>query len=56
MNDLDLVALVNGGFRPLGTADDAVVDLDCDPLSGQRKKLQQTIEVDVRGNLPGLTV
>ena len=50
MDDLELVSVGDAGLGPVGSADDYVVEFDGDALARQRKKLQQAIEVDLRGN------
>ena len=56
MNDLYLIAVVYGRGRPVGAPNYAVVKLDRDAFAGQRKKLEQPIEVDLCRNLSRLAV
>ncbi|CAN5463865.1 hypothetical protein BH10ACI2_BH10ACI2_09470 [soil metagenome] len=47
MDDLDLVFVANLCLRPVDAANDRIVKLDRDTLFWKRKKLQQTIEVNL---------
>ncbi len=56
VNDLDLVAVTDECIGPVTAADHIFVQFYRDPLFWQRKKLQESIKVDLSGNFAFLAV
>ena len=56
MNDLDLVAVPNLRIGPVDAPYNHIIEFDSDSLPGQRKKLQQSIEIDLMRNFARFAV
>ena len=56
MHDFDLVTIADLRNGPVRSPHNRIVEFDGDPLPRQRKKLQQSIEIDLMRNFARFAV